>query len=317
MSITLTQLRSFLAIVRTGSVTGAAEELVVTQPSVSVALSSLSRELGVQLTERVGRSVKTTPAGERFAPYAADVIGLLEQGRRAAREAGGAAGRELRLGAVTTAGEHLLPALVRAFSALHPDIALTVHVGRREAVLRRLLDHDADVVIGASPPSDGRLVGVPFLEDELVLTAPAGDPLARRRSVPVDSLRDRVWLLREEGSGTRAMTEQFLAAHELRPKLLTLGSNGAVKEGVLAGLGVSLQSKLVVGAEIDAGLLARIRVRERLPRRRWHVLRSGIGPLRDPIEAFMAFVERPQARAAVRAARRALPAPAGPPAVTR
>ena len=312
MSITLTQLRSFLAIVRTGSVTGAAEELVVTQPSVSAALSALSRELGVQLTERVGRSVRTTSAGERFAPYAADVIGLLDQGRRAAREADGAAARELRLAAVTTAGEHLVPPLLSAFSARHPDIGLSVDVGQRGRVLQRVLDHDADIAIAASPVSDGRMVGVPFLDDEIVLIAPIGDPLVRRRSVAVEELRDRVWLLREEGSGTRALTEQLLAAHELDPMVLTLGSNGAVREGVLAGLGISLQSKLAVGAEIEAGRLATIRIRERLPRRRWHVLRSGVGPVREPVEAFMAFVERPQTRAAVRAARRSDAAPPGP-----
>ncbi|MEJ7718380.1 MAG: LysR family transcriptional regulator [Thermoleophilaceae bacterium] len=88
LSITLTQLRGFLAVVRTGSVTAAAEELVVTQPSVSAAVSSLGRALGFELTERVGRSIRPTLAGDAFAPYAADVIGLLEQGERAALEAG-------------------------------------------------------------------------------------------------------------------------------------------------------------------------------------------------------------------------------------
>ena len=245
------------------------------------------------------------------------MIGLLEQGRRAAREAAGAAARELRLAAVTTAGEHLIPPLLRVFSERHPDIGLSVDVGQRGRVLQRVLDHDADIAIAATSASDGRMVGVPFLDDETVLIAPVGDPLARRRSVAVEELRDRVWLLREEGSGTRALTEQFLAGHELDPKVLTLGSNGAVKEGVLAGLGISLQSRLAVGAEIEAGRLATIRVPERLPRRRWHVLRSGVGPVRDPVEAFMAFVVRPQARAAVRAARRpdtAAPGPAGAPA---
>ena len=134
MAITLTQLRSFLAVYRTGSVTGAADELVVTQPSVSAAVSALSRELEVELTERVGRSIRPTPAGDAFAPYATDVIGLLEEGRRAAGEAGQSAGRELRIAAVTTAGEHIVPALMEAFVALHPVVSLSVHVGNRQDV---------------------------------------------------------------------------------------------------------------------------------------------------------------------------------------
>src|ERR687893_645283 len=100
--ITLTQLASFLAVVRTGSVTAAAEELVVTQPSVSAALSALSKEVGVELTERYARSVRPSAAGRAFVPYAADVMGLLERGTRAAREAAGAADAEVRVVSTTT-----------------------------------------------------------------------------------------------------------------------------------------------------------------------------------------------------------------------
>jgi LysR family transcriptional regulator, low CO2-responsive transcriptional regulator len=152
MAITLTQLRSFLAVLRTGSVTGAAEELVVTQPSVSAAVSALSRELGVELTERVGRRIQPSPAGEAFAPFAADVIGLLDQGGRAAREAAGVASGELRLAAVTTAGEHIVPPLIEAFSSLHPEIRLNLDVGNRERVFERVRAHRSDVAIGGRPP---------------------------------------------------------------------------------------------------------------------------------------------------------------------
>ena len=311
MSISLTQLRTYLATVRTGSVTAAADDLAVTQPSVSAALSALTRELGVELTERVGRSIRTTAAGESFAPYAADVIGLLEQGRRAAREAAAASERELRLAAVTTAAEYLVPPLVRAFCERHPEVGVTIDVGNRDRVARRLLDHDADVAIGSALPG-GRLVAVPFLENLLVLVASPDDPLAGRRSVPVEALGDRAWLLREKGSGTRAVTEQFLASHDLRPKVLTVGSNLAVKRAAMAGLGVSLQPRLVAGPELASGALAAIGLSESLPRRAWQVVRSPAGPVREPVAALMAFVERPEARAAVMAASGAVPALAAP-----
>ena len=116
MAVTLTQLVAFLTVVRRGSVTAAAEELVVTQPSVSAAVNALERELGVRLTERAGRTVRPTAAGATYAPYAADVLGLLEQGGRAAREAAEAHPHTLRISAVTTAGEYLVP-------QLHPGVS--------------------------------------------------------------------------------------------------------------------------------------------------------------------------------------------------
>lgn len=302
MSITLTQLRSFLAVVRTGSVTGAADELVVTQPSVSAAVAALSRELGVTLTERVGRTIRTTAAGAVFAPYASDVIGVLEKGRTAAREAATVSERQIRIAAVTTAAEHIVPPLMQAFAAAHPDVELTVEVGNRGVVFDRAAEHVADVAIGGRPPADGRLVGEPFMENEIVLIAPPEDPLAGRRQVGAHELSDRVWLLREEGSGTRAMTEQFLAAHDLSPRVLTLGSNGAIKQASRAGLGVSLQSRTAVSLELDAGLLSEVSLREDLPERHWYLLRSAVGPVREPVGAFMEFAKQPEARRAVEAA---------------
>jgi len=301
MSITLTQLRSFLAVVRTGSVTAAADELVVTQPSVSAAVAALSRELGVPLTERFGRTIRPNAAGSSFAPYAADVIGLLDQGRLAAREAAAVADREVRIAAVTTAAEHVVPPLMQAFAALHPDVELMLEVGNRGRVFERAAAHRADVAIGGRPPQDGRLVGDAFMDNEIVLIAPPDDPLRKRRRVRIEELGDRAWLLREEGSGTRVMTEQFLAAHDLRPRVLTLGSNGAIKQASRAGLGVSLQSRHAVALELEVGLLSKIELREDLPERKWYVLRSAVGPVRSAVSDFIDFVGSAEARRAVEA----------------
>ncbi len=291
MAITLTQLRSFLAVFRTGSVTAAADELVVTQPSVSAAVSALSRELEVDLTEPVGRSIRLTAGGEAFAPYAADVIGLLDQGRRAAREAAETAAQELRIAAVTTAGEHIVPPLMEAFLALHPEIRLNLHVGNRQDVFERVRSHRSDLAIGGRPPGEG-VVGDPFLDNPVVIITSAADPLAARRSVSIEELARRPWLMREEGSGTRTMTEDFLAGHGVRPELLTLGSNGAIKQSARAGLGVAIQSRLAAQLELDLGLLATIDLAVSLPRRDWYLLRPEHGPVRPPVEQFLAFARR-------------------------
>jgi LysR family transcriptional regulator, low CO2-responsive transcriptional regulator len=300
LAVTLTQLISFLTVVRRGSVTAAAEELVVTQPSVSAAVSALERELGVTLTERTGRTLRPTAAGAAYVPYAADVLGLLDQGARAAREAAEQARRTLRISAVTTAGEYIVPQLIQAFRERHPELEISLDVGNRELVFRRVLEHEVDVAVTGRIPSDERLAGHDFADNEFALVTAPGDPLARRRWVAVEELARRPWLLREVGSGTRTLVEEFLAARGIEPTILTLGSNGAIKQAARAGLGVALQSRAAVELELELGLLETISPRGGLPERRWHVVRSAVGPVREEVKAFMAFCSSPAARHALR-----------------
>jgi len=299
MAVTLTQLVAFLSVVRRGSVTAAAEELVVTQPSVSAAVSALERELGVRLTERSGRTVRPTAAGEAYAPYAADVLGLLDQGGRAAREAAEAHPHTLRISAVTTAGEYLVPQLIQAFRERKPDVEISLDVGNREVVFQRVLAHKVDVAVTGRIPDDERFHGVDFADNEFVLITAAGDPLARRRSVAMEELASRPWLLREPGSGTRTLVEEFLASRAIEPTILTLGSNGAIKQAARAGLGIALQSRAAVELELKLRLIETITPRGGLPNRRWHVVRSAVGPVREDADAFMAFCSSRAARQAL------------------
>jgi LysR family transcriptional regulator, low CO2-responsive transcriptional regulator len=289
MAITVTQLSAFLAVIRGGSVTAAADTLLVTQPSVSAAVAALGRELGCELFEREGRGIRPTEAGAAFAPYAADVLGLLEQGRQAAQEASATVARRLRIAAVTTAAESFVPLLMRAFSREHPDIELVLDVGNRGAVLDGVRDHTADVAITGRPPVHERFQATPLMDNEIVCIAAADDPLARA-PVGADALRERTWLLREPGSGTRALNEQFLADRGISPATLTLGSNGAIKQAARAGLGVSLMSRAAVDVELASGLLVAIALEDAPPARPWFVLRSAVGPLRPSVRAFLAFV---------------------------
>jgi DNA-binding transcriptional LysR family regulator len=290
MAITVTQLRAFLAVIRGGSVTAAADELVVTQPSVSSAVAALSRELGCEMFERSGRGIRLTEAGSAFAPYAEDVLGLLGDGRTAAREAAGVAARSLKIAAVTTAAESFVPAAMREFSGRHGDIDLTLDVGNRQDVLERVLSHRADVAITGKPPGDQRLIAEPFMDNEIVCIAAADDPAASAGPIEASELSGRAWLLRERGSGTRALNEQFFSDHRIDPQTLTLGSNGAIKQAARAGLGISLVSRAAVEVELASGSLGEIRLSDGPEPRPWFVLRSAIGTLRPPVELFMGFV---------------------------
>lgn len=290
MAITVTQLTAFLATVRGGSVTAAADELVVTQPSVSSAIAALGRELGCELFERAGRGIRLTEAGSAFRPFAADVVGLLEDGRQAAREAAELAAHRLRIAAVTTAAESFVPPLMREFALRHPDIELALDVGNREYVFERVSSHLADVAVSGKPPADERLVAESLFENQIACITSPDDPAAAAGAVDAAALADRAWLLREPGSGTRALGEQFLAARGLSPKTLTLGSNGAIKQAARAGLGVSLLSRAAVEPELAAGWLGEIRLRDGPAPRPWFVLRSVVGPERGPAATFTDFI---------------------------
>ena len=143
-----------------------------------------------------------------------------------------------------------------------------------EAFFERLRTHRSDIAIGGRPPDDG-IVGERFLDNPIVVITAPDDPLAKGRRVRVEELGSRPWLLREEGSGTRSMTAEFLAGHDLHPPIRTLGSNGAIKQAARAGLGVSLQSRLATHLEVELGLLGTIHVDVPLPRRQWYVIRRG------------------------------------------
>jgi DNA-binding transcriptional LysR family regulator len=302
LAITITQLTAFLAVVRGGSVTAAADELVVTQPSVSSAVAALGRELGCELFERAGRGVRLADAGEAFRPYAEDILGLLEEGRQAAREATDRAARRLRIAAVTTAAESFVPPLMQAFSSHHRDIELTLDVGNRDYVFERVLTHLADVAISGKPPADDRLTAEPLFANHIACVTSPDDTAAAAGPIDAAKLAHRVWLLREPGSGTRALGEQFLEDRGLTPKTLTLGSNGAIKQAARAGLGVSLLPRAAAQPELTSGWIGEITLADGPAPRPWFVLRSSVGPTRGPAEAFAEFVQVQSRTGAIAAA---------------
>lgn len=309
MAITVSQLRTFVTVLRTGSVTRAGEQLVVTQPSVSGALAALAKEVGVRLVERDGRGLRPTAAGTALLPYAEQVLGLLEDGRQAAREAADPTHGRLRLAAASTAGEYLVPPLLRAFAEHAPEVEVSLEVGNRETVLTRLERHAVDVAIGGRPPAGGPISGIPLVENEFVVIAAPADPLVARASIGPGELAGATWLIREPASGTRAVSTEFFARHDLSPRTLTIGSNGAIKQSVAVGLGIALQSQAGVLDELRDGTLVALKVQSGLPTRSWFALYATDGPRRAAPEDFLAFV---RSGAAAQAVARAIRARSGP-----
>lgn len=270
--MTFGQLKTFLEVVRHGSIRAAAASLMVTEPSVSAGVASLQRELGVALVERQGRGIRVTPAGDEFAGYASQILGLYEKAARRAREKAGQAA-ELRLSAVTTAGESLMAPILKLFRQREPSVELWMEVGNLQGVFDSLLSYQVDLGIGGRPPDDGEIAGEPFLDNRLVVVGSPEHRLAKSGPFDATKLSRETWLLREGGSGTRNNTEEFFVESGIEsPPVMTLGSNGAVKQAASAGLGVTMISTHAVAAELAAGNLARLKVLGTPLVRSWHVL---------------------------------------------
>jgi DNA-binding transcriptional LysR family regulator len=278
-------------------VTAAAQELVVTQPSISAAVTALSREVGVKLVERDGRGIRPTAAGLEYAAYAVDVLGLLDEGRRVAHETAAGGPQTLSIAAVTTAAESFVPPLLQAFAATQPQVSLTLEVGNRQQVLDLVVGHRADVAIAGRPPLDARVEARAIGVNELVLITRPDDPLAAGGPVAPTGLGDSRWLLREPGSGTRLANEEFLAESGLAAATMTLGSNGAIKQAARAGLGVSFVSRASVAAELASGLLGTIPISPEPATREWFVLRATSGPVRPLARSFFDFTRSSVAQA--------------------
>ncbi len=266
------QLRSFEAVVRLGGVGRAARALHLAQPTVSTQMKELASALGLVLFEPRGRGLVPTAVGERLA-VAVRAMGAAWQGFEddAAALQGLRRGR-LRIAAVTTT-EYFLPDLLGPFARQYPGIEIELAVENRDAVVARLERGDDELAAMMLPPTHLPLARWPFLENPLVVIAPAGHALAGRRRLKLSALIGEPLLAREVGSGTRAAAEQAFAAQGIHwPPRMALGSNEAVKHAVRAGLGLAVLSRHTLAQDPAAEGLVVLPVAGFPLRRQWHLV---------------------------------------------
>lgn len=241
--LTLHRLELFLAVVDAGGVARAAETRRLSQPAVSEHLRGLEAFFGVRLFERAGRGVRPTAAARLIEPYARQALGQLRSAVQAAVELRGLRAGAVSVGASTTPGTYLLPAVLGRFHAAYPGVALTLRIGDTREIEAWVATGAVELgVIGEAPIRPG-LAAEPWAKDELVAIVARRHPLARRRSVRVTALLSEPYISREEGSSTRSVAERFFTelGVTLHPTM-ELGSTEAVREAVAAGLGVSVVS---------------------------------------------------------------------------
>lgn len=261
------RLRALVELAATGSMRGAAESLVVTESSISAALRALSADVGVSLVDRHGRGVRLTAAGERYLEYAQRILGLHDEAILAARGEADPESGSIRLAAVTTAGELLIPAALASFREKHPGVVLHLEVAARNAVWPMLSRHEVDLVVAGRPPDQ--------LRKKVWVRAVSPNPLL---VVGPPDLADTfdpavaTWLLREPGSGMRSTLTALLDEAGVTPTQLVLGSHGAVVAAAVAGLGVTLVSRQAVLRELESGALVALPMPGTPLQRPWHVV---------------------------------------------
>jgi DNA-binding transcriptional LysR family regulator len=258
----LHKLRIFVAIARQGSFTRAAEQLYMTQPTVSQQLAMLEGAIGAALIERDTRHLRLTPAGETLLTYAERLMALTDEATEATRAAAGLADRTLRLGVGHTLATYLLPDVLSRYRALYPDHLVRITVGNTSELLTSLSNGGIDLAIVGSPAEHPDVTATPFMHDKLVVIVPPDDAWAARREVALVELRERVLLTREPGSALYTSVGRLLGAEFLGSgQVIQLGETEGIKRSVEAGLGVALVQKIAVEREVTAGNLVALALR--------------------------------------------------------
>ena len=239
---TFRQLEIFEAIARLGSFTRASEELHLTQPTVSMQMKKLTDTVGAPLVEHVGKKVLSTEDGRELAEASREILSIIDRYTMSVAHRQGLEKGRLKLMAMTTAS-YFAPRLLGEFARLHPSIDVSLRVTNKEQVLASMADNLDDLYLLGQPPLEMDVVATPFMDNPIVLLAAPGHPLARRERVSLQRLAQEPWVMREAGSGTRKAIERLFQEHglQLRPRL-ELGSNEAIKQAILAGLGISALS---------------------------------------------------------------------------
>lgn len=258
-AVTWSRMRTVLAVAETGSVRAGAQLLHVTEPAVSSAVAHVERHLHTKLFAKAGRGIVLTEAGRVYADYCRTILGLVTESELAVRRAGAS---HLRLGAVGTASEYVVPPFLASFRTSHPEVELALTVQPRDELFTSLAHHELDLVFSGRPPRRSHLVSRATRDNSLIVV---GAPEVYKNPLSA------TWLLRGPGSGTRETTISLFDQLEASPPTLTLGTLGAVVAAAREGLGLTLVHADAVADDIRTGRLVEVHVARTPMKRPWHL----------------------------------------------
>ncbi|GAB3497074.1 LysR family transcriptional regulator [Curvibacter fontanus] len=287
---TLKQLQTFIEVAREKSVSRAAERLFVTQPAVSMQLRQLEEAFGLSLIEPVGRNIQLTHAGHEFLIHAIAALGKLKDLEASMAEHVGAKKGRIELGIVSTA-KYFVPMLLVRFSKLMPGIDIALRIDNRDNILGMLARNELDLVVMGRAPANLDCEATPFASNPLSIVAPPDHPLVRRKRMAFDILKDHPFVVREQGSGTRAAMERLFEQYEIPIKVaMEMPSNETIKQAVMAGMGLSFLSMRTVRHELAAGHLALLDISGMPIVGRWYVTHLSQKKLSPAAQSFKKFL---------------------------
>jgi DNA-binding transcriptional LysR family regulator len=248
--------QAFVEVAKERSISGAADRMSVSQPALSKQIAELERDLGLKLFERRARGVSPTEAGKQLLPFARRIATTVAEAEREAMDLHGLKSGRIVMGASTTIADYLLPPALALFTRRHPGVTVSLRVGNTSDIARAVHEEQCEIGLVEGPTDEPNLDLRPFFQDELYVIAPPGHPLLTVGAVsPAAALAYGI-VLREPGSGTRAVFEEAIHDAGVRfTEVATLGSNEAVKRAVRLRVGIGVVSRLAVADELEAGLL--------------------------------------------------------------
>jgi len=288
---TFRQLRVFTEVARHLSFAKAARALNLTPPAVTMQVKDLEAQVGLPLFERSGRQVSLTTPGEFMLVYARKLLATLKDAEDAAARLKQAEVGSLTIGMVSTA-KYFLPRLLAAFRREHPHVEIRLAEGNREQLVRLLQANEVDIAVMGRPPRELATRAEPFAAHPHVFVAAPTHPLLREGGrLPVESLRPHDFIVREEGSGTRAHMEAFFTNARVEPRVvMEMASNETIKQAVIADMGLSFLSLHTLQLELENGLLVVLDVEGAPVVRGWNVVHTLSKLLSPAAEAFRYFM---------------------------
>jgi len=287
---TLKQIQTFLEVARQKSVSKAAERLFVTQPAVSMQIRQLEDAFGLALLEPVGRNIRLTHAGEIFLSHAQAAMGQFKDLEAHMADHIGLKKGRIDLAVVSTA-KYFIPMLLVQFGKLFDGIHIQLQIDNRENVLGMLARNEADLVVMGRTPSDMDCEATSFASNPLAIVAAPNHALVRRKRLPFSALADYKFVVREEGSGTRAAMERLFKQHQTPLHVeMEMPSNETIKQAVMAGMGLSFLSMRTLRHELASGHIAMVDVEGLPPPGHWYVTHLRTKKLSPATSAFKDFL---------------------------